>query len=281
MICFYHNDLDGRCSAAIAMRAHQDPRSCEVAYGRPIPVELVTHGERVVIVDYTMPPDVMAALFERTRDIIWIDHHRSALSAQYPIKPDGILALDKAACELTWDFFNPNKPTPEAVSLTADKDIWTWRHGLRTAHFNEGMRIQDSRPDSEIWTRLLAEDPELMASIIEQGATCLQYRNAICSDYVRQFGFETEFCGFRSIAVALQYFGSDTFGPLMDAYDIGITFAFTGAGWAVTLFSREVDVGRLAEQHGGGGHRLAAGFFCNELPFRRLNPVPEQNTTQL
>jgi len=93
---------------------------------------------------------------------------------------------------------------------------------------------------------------------------------------VRQFGYEVEFEGLRGIAVALQYFGSDTFGPLMEGYDIGITFAYTGAAWAVSLFSRDADVGKIAERHGGGGHRLAAGFICQSLPFGRSGPIPPQ-----
>jgi oligoribonuclease NrnB/cAMP/cGMP phosphodiesterase (DHH superfamily) len=275
MICFHHNDLDGRCSAAVALRACPGGRSVEVSYNRLVPVDQTEPGEKVVIVDYTVPVEAMAALLERTRDITWIDHHRSALRVRYPVKLPGVLDMNKAACELTWNYFFPGRPVPEAVLLTADRDIWTWRFGRRTACFNEGMRLRDHQPNAALWDRLLADDAALMTEIQEQGGICLQYRDALCADYVRQFGFETEFEGHRGIAVALQYFGSDTFGPLMAGYDLGITFAYTGEGWAVSLFSREVDVGRLAEKHGGGGHRLAAGFVCQTLPFRRTGPLPE------
>lgn len=268
MICFYHNDLDGRCSAAIVLRALKNGQAIELAYGRPIPTDIVAHGEKIVIVDYSVPPETMRIFLERTNDITWIDHHQSALRINYPIKPAGTLSLEKAACELTWDFFYPGKPAPEAVLLTGDKDIWTWRYGQRTALFNEGIRIHDARPESALWDKLLENDKNLMEQIIVQGEICVKYRNAFCADYVRQFGYEVEFAGLRGIAVALQYFGSDTFGPLMDGYDIGITFAFTGMNWAISLFSHEADVGKIAEHYGGGGHKLAAGFLCETLPFR-------------
>lgn len=44
---------------------------------------------------------------------------------------------------------------------------------------------------------------------------------------------------------------------------------FVGRYWRVSLYSTkpEVDCGAIAKLLGGGGHRGAAGFICEKLPW--------------
>lgn len=271
MICFHHDDLDGRCAAAIVLHAFSGARSEEVSYGRPVTVDRVCPGEKVFIVDFTFPQDAMAELLAKTDDITWIDHHQSAFDIQYPRKLAGILSAGKAACELTWDYLFPDRPLPEAVRLTGDKDVWAWKYGDDTAFFNEGMRIFGHHPSAPLWNELFGDDAAVMAEIKARGAVCVQYRQTVCEDYVSRFAFETVIEGHSAIVVGLQMFGSETFGERVKQYDICLTFEFNGRQWSVSLFSKNIDVCRIAEKHGGGGHRNAAGFTCERLPFPPFN----------
>lgn len=267
MICFYHDDLDGRCAAAIVLRAFPGARAEPAFYGSTLKLDKVGRGEKVFIVDFTFPGDAMADLLAKTGDVTWIDHHLSALRVRYPKKLAGILSTEKSACELAWDWLFPGKPPPEAVRLTGDKDTWAWKYGNDTAFFNEGMRVVDHHPAAPLWKALLEEDAAAMAGIKAGGAVCVRYRQAICADYVSRFAFETVIEGRRAIAVGLQMFGSETFGERAKQYDLCLTFEFNGREWNVSLFSETVDVCRIAEKHGGGGHRSAAGFSCARPPF--------------
>lgn len=38
--------------------------------------------------------------------------------------------------------------------------------------------------------------------------------------------------------------------------------------FTVSLYSETVDVGAIAKAHGGGGHKGAAGFVCDTLPWK-------------
>ena len=66
-------------------------------------------------------------------------------------------------------------------------------------------------------------------------------------------------------------FGSEAFGDRMKNYDICLSFAYLGDSWTVGLYSDDkgIDVGKIAVKYGGGGHKGAAGFVSNNLPFKR------------
>jgi oligoribonuclease NrnB/cAMP/cGMP phosphodiesterase (DHH superfamily) len=84
----------------------------------------------------------------------------------------------------------------------------------------------------------------------------------------RSYGFEIELAGHRGFATNIYGFGSNGFGPaLMEQYDFCAACIFDGKRWTVSLYSEKIDVGEICKQLGGGGHRGAAGFQCEALPF--------------
>ena len=46
-------------------------------------------------------------------------------------------------------------------------------------------------------------------------------------------------------------------------------FVFDGSKWTVSIYStnKNIDCSELAKKYGGGGHKGAAGFQCENLPF--------------
>lgn len=271
--CFHHDDLDGRCAAAIVRRRHPDVRCVEMDYGREPDLAAPQAGETLYIVDYVPEPVALRAWLARGCQVIWIDHHLTSIErAEFTAVP-GLRTTDDAACVLTWRFLFPADPLPHAVRLVADKDTWTWRFGEETARFNEGMRLRDSAPTSAVWAALFAGDAALLETIGAEGAIGIRYRQAFSADYCRRFGFETLFEGHRAFAVGLSGYGSHVFGDRLSQCDLGICFEFDGRSWAISLYSTHVDVRAIAERHGGGGHPRAAGFTCASLPEALRQPV--------
>ena len=87
MICFHHNDADGRCSAAIVKRWHKTLVTrkrlvfVEMDYARRVPLEDIKRDDIVVIVDFSFKPDDMkAALAATDLGAIWCDHHQDGRS---------------------------------------------------------------------------------------------------------------------------------------------------------------------------------------------------------
>ena len=64
-------------------------------------------------------------------------------------------------------------------------------------------------------------------------------------------------------------FGSLVYGDKIDQYDMCISFEYNGDTWNIGLYSTKIDVGEIAEEFGGGGHKGAAGFIVKKLPFKK------------
>lgn len=283
MICFHHNDLDGRCAAAIVNKWWR-PREAEgqravfveLDYKDAVPVDAVCPGEQVVIVDFSFKPEVMAEVFNRTDKVIWCDHHKTAKGYDYGREIAGVRDFSekgRAGCEVTWDYLFPNTSRPWAVTLVGDHDAWRWEHGEATAEFNQGVKVFDTSPESLQWLSLLMDDNAasvLIGSIRNAGKYCLRFRDSFCKDYADSYGFETEFEGHKAFAMGIYMFGSGGFGERFKQYPMCLSFVYLGDKWTVGLYSETIDVGEIARKHGGGGHKGAAGFICDQLPFKKL-----------
>jgi oligoribonuclease NrnB/cAMP/cGMP phosphodiesterase (DHH superfamily) len=163
-ICFFHRvDLDGVCSAAIVKHFVPDCELYGMEHGYEFPWEKAREGEtdwiivggeeqhppikekRVVyLVDFNLPIEDMRRLASIS-NLIWCDHHKTALDACSDLRARGMRDTSRAACELTWAWFswvNPGEASdhytyeemedgnpsdirlPEAVRLLGAYDAW-------------------------------------------------------------------------------------------------------------------------------------------------------------
>lgn len=287
MRIYFHNDLDGRCAGAIAYRAAKaegvKTELIEINYKDNIDIKKIKIGEKIIIVDFSFKPDVMEEVLLLTKNIVWIDHHKTAFEYKYSIELDGLRDNAYSGCELAWKYFYGKKPMPRVVELVGDRDRWSWKFGEDTVHFNMGLLLYDHQPKDLIWSTLLNVDAHIptahlrkyIINIKEEGKICLKFRDQFCDDYARSYGFETVFEGYKCFALGLYMFGSEAFGERIKEYDICLSFAYLGNSWIVGLYSTIVDVSKIAIKYGkkyktsGGGHKFAAGFTAPELPFRK------------
>ena len=281
MKIYYHNDLDGRCAAAIAYRATKVERIkgvkvelIELDYKDEIGVKEIHLCEKIFIVDFSFKPEIMEKVLLLTKNIVWIDHHKIAFEYKYSQKVMmGIRDNKFSGCELVWKYFYGEKAMPRAVELIGDRDKWAWKFGKETAHFNVGLQVYDHQPKDTIWDRLfrmplgLAEVP----NVITKGKLCLKFRDQFCENYCKSYGFETEFEGYKCFALGLYMFGSEAFGNRIDKYDVLLSFEYLGNNWVIGLYSKKVDVSKIAVKYGGGGHSgyralslLSPGLFKRE-----------------
>lgn len=275
-ICLHHNDTDGRACAAIVRRAlGSDVWLCEMDYGDSLPLERIFTADHIVVVDFSLSLDEMLQL-SSYHQFTWIDHHKSAIqelseaSQSWP----GIRDTSEAACVLTWRYFFPDQPTPFAITLIGDRDIWRWAEP-DTGAFNEGLYQRDTRPINDaLWTPLLEHDAKILAEITQHGKIL---RNARLRDIRRTLlsrGFPASIDGHRALVINLR--GSGDIGQQIR--DMGYDMAYCYSDdfqngeitTFVTLYSAGVDVSILAQRFGGGGHEGAAGFHFK----RGVSPFP-------
>jgi oligoribonuclease NrnB/cAMP/cGMP phosphodiesterase (DHH superfamily) len=277
MKCFYHNDLDGHCSAAIIAKFYKeyglpfkDQDFFETSYDRDFPFDKIKNGEKVYIVDYSLRDNnEWKQLNQITSDIVWIDHHISALEKFGHLDLSGIRKDGIAACELVWEYFFKNRSTPFSVKLLGDYDVWTFKYKDKTNLFQNAMRSYETLPTNDIWKDLLNSDD--VDFYLKEGESISRYMKKQYEETVKNKGFEIDFEGKKAIACNASERGSQLFDSVYDEskHDIMIPFAFNGKKWTFSLYSTKdnVDCSKIAAKFGGGGHKKAAGFICKKLPF--------------
>lgn len=293
MKCFYHNDADGRCSGfwvhlSVGINdQYLDHGFIEMSYAKPFPMESIRKDEQIYIVDYSISPDEMRQLLKITKNVTWIDHHKTAIEKykDFEYKIRGIRYDGVAGCMLTYCYihhmtqrgtgdikpFDPSmtKDAPRFTKLIADWDVWKFEYGDDTRHFITAFNAYDFWPSSRLWDGFLSSDDFTCSEFIKKGITMNAFRDGWARDYMN-LGFESEFEGVKCFAVNLGRCNSEYFKSLpVGKYDVLMPFVFDGDQYTVSLYSTTIDVSEIAKKHGGGGHKGASGFQCKELPFKK------------
>ena len=270
MLVIHHDDLDGKCAAAI-MQYAQPSKSVEfypIQYGDDFSPD-ITKDRVVAILDFSFKPDVMSKIVENAERVIWCDHHKTAKDYNYNV--DGFCDFSEkglAGCECTWKwcFGDSQRQVPKAVTLIGDYDAWRHEHAPETTQFYEGLKTFQE-PLTELWQILFDEKASIIQSIIDRGDICIQYRDQYCQHLLSKYSYQTSIDGVNAIALNVQSFGSNAFGEAFHEYPICIAYIYNGSQYVVSLYSKSVDVSLIAKKFGGGGHKGAAGFTCETLPF--------------
>lgn len=286
-VVFYHNDLDGKCSASIVKKSINNCKCYSVDYRNGIDLDKFNKGDTVIIVDFT--PSVnkeFSDIVNKAGKVIWLDHHKVNIEKHNNFSDlDGIRSnTNPSACILTWKYFFPNSVIPKAVIYTSDYDTWTHEYS-DSRYFETGMNSVDCNPESDIWKRLLncdngfsdigfsdfdSTDNSLINEIINRGKIISDYNNIFSKQYLEDYCYIVNFDGYKSIVCNMAHFGSDFFNSInQDEYDLMIMYVYDGNQYSYSLYSTKNDVNcaEIAKQYGGGGHKGAAGFNTEELIF--------------
>jgi oligoribonuclease NrnB/cAMP/cGMP phosphodiesterase (DHH superfamily) len=110
-----------------------------------------------------------------------------------------------------------------------------------------------------------------LGDIIQEGKAIIRYVSKENRKYVEASAFPLFFSGLRCIAVNKLFANSQLFNAVWNEYryDAMLTFGYRGNKWVVSLYTTrdDVDVSEVAMAYGGGGHKKAAGFTCEQLPW--------------
>lgn len=278
LVCVYHkSDLDGKCSAALVRLLQDKPvDSVPMDYSDTL---RDLSGRSVVMVDFSLQPfEKMWDLKKVASNLIWIDHHKTAIDASkvdtelgtFDEACKGLRRVGQAACRLTWEYYSQNS-IPDFVELLSLYDVWDHNTDERALPFQYGMRLQDCGPGDEIWGKLLG-DEMLLDSIIDDGDIVLRYQKKQNVAYAKAFSYTVQFGKYLALVCNAGMANSQLFDSVFDleAHDLMLIYCRAPTGeWKVSLYSTkdDVDCGLLAKRYDGGGHKGAAGFQCDELPF--------------
>ena len=255
-------------------------------YDGEIPYSEIDKHDDIIICDVSFPMEYMFKL-HNTKNLIWIDHHASAIDAYeaylkqvggFGIK--GLRAIGTAAIELTWNYFFPTKEVPLGVKLLALNDLFDLKD-KRVRPFEYAFQsLGVNRPYEHIWKDLF-EDQIDIPLMVEKGKAILSYIKHRDYRLVRNMAFEGTYKNLRFIAVNMPQAGSDFFESLdnINNYDFMVSFSLNKRSkWSLSFRTTKenVDVSEIASTLGGGGHKKAAGASgLSKLPDFLTNNVRE------
>jgi len=299
MKIFYHNDADGKASAYIAKtymdsfgnykfllemdRKEFDNIKClSFNHGEIFPIENIDKDEGVVIVDFSLTPDVMSDLLDITKNVVWIDHHISAIEGLVDFKNvPGLRSIDFSGCELTWLFFHQKIDghnlnltddllglCPKSFRLIGDRDVWRFKYGDQSKWFHEAFKLlgEPSPEDNESWDKLTFKTSDLM----KDGKLLCEHSKMLNKASIDKWAYESYFHGFKILVCNSTVFSSELFGDRIKDYPFVAVYCHNGNNWAVSMYSENMDVVDIAKEHGGGGHPRACGFVSSGVPFEKI-----------
>lgn len=289
MKVFHHNDADGACAAYILRdyfeKNNESSEYIRIDYTDEFPVDSIGNGEEVWIVDFSVKPEIMCMLFEKTPNVFWIDHHRSAIDeyTNSDLISDGIVpglrSSDFAGCELVWLYLyklqrghdvkiDPGQlnECPEFIRLIGDYDTWKFEFGDRTRNFQEAYKGHGCPGPENEWWRWCAFQRKLEAEI-ENGKFYRDHTKTIYDSIRDGYAYETKFAGYNILVCNAPIFTSQLFGDKVKDYPFVAVCCRTKGKWKTSLYSENMDVIDIAKDLGGGGHPRACGFISDEYPF--------------
>ena len=282
-ICFYHSaDADGWCSAAQVYQHEAPIELYGINYGQDFPWEKIGPDTDVFMVDFGLQPfSDMERLQKLAKSFIWIDHHQTAIDDEKKsrLSFDGIQRSGDAACELVWEYYNPGVLMPDAIRMLGRYDVWKWEGvvGARELQFGLAAATWHRDPYSPFWAELIQpENLSLLNLLVQSGNVILSFQQQDFDKYAQSYGFVTDFVTPERTYKVLAINRANTGSFLFESFkgieiDFLMNFVRKKNEWAVSLYeaswvTNDINCGKVAKQFGGGGHKGAAGFSCEELP---------------
>ena len=268
-ICFYHAGCPDGLGAAWAVWRAWGPGARYLPRGHDDVIDASAHeGSLVVFVDIAPGNEELRALAERAAKVIVLDHHVTArerfendLGVQNALAGHGhhvAFDLSHSGAMLAWSYFHPDEPAPDLLRYVEDQDLWAWK---LPASEEVNAALASYPRDFETWEDLAVRP---ISELAAEGAPILR-ANRIEVERALQSAHPVALGTRRAEAVNTSQHRSRVGHELAQraAFKLpwGIVYRVTGQRVDVSLYSiGDLDVAKVAESYGGGGHANAAGF---------------------
>ena len=274
MKCFFHrSDLDGICSGAIVQKRYPSCTMIGFDYEDEFLFERLNPKELIILVDISLSSENMIRLFKSDIKVIWIDHHHSTLldaeKAGYT-KIRGFRRTGVGACELTWRYFFET-PIPRSVQLLSQYDVWNHKDP-EVVPFYCGLSSLSLSVYSNLWAKLFEESN--IEYTIRTGQKILLYIKNAAKKTFTLLMYKQSWYDLSAVFVNTCIFDSMFYMFLPESNllksDIIVSYyRRNDKKYKVSIRAHKssVDVSKIAKAYGGGGHKSAAGFICDKLPF--------------
>lgn len=286
MKIFYHNDNDGKASAAlvylyaktILKEKLTEKDFIAVNYNDLVPnADIVSKNEVVYIVDYSFTKttiDQLRGIRNKTNQIVWLDHHKSSLEVLQLVRDEYLtlyteVDINRCGAMITYDHLIKylkidNNNIKEIIKLVDDYDRWIHNY-KESLLFNIGSEMFDTNPMSDFWFSANIKD------VVTLGETIKEFKDNLNREYCNRYAYECIINNHKCIVLNTPEASSQAFVEKYNEYKFAIRYVFDGKVYNYSIYSSlpDIDCAMIASilNPSGGGHKGAAGFTSNKIEF--------------
>ena len=211
----------------------------------------------VAILDFSYKNNITKGLIEKSKDLIVIDHHKSAMIELHDIS-NAHFDMNHSGARLAWDFFHPGKEPPKFIDYIEDRDLWKWE----LPYSREFSAAFDMVPfEFEEFEKF--EDDSVFDSAVKRGSYILAYSKTVIKK-VCDKASSRSYKGQHVLVVNSSHWMSEIGSRLSPDCDFAMIWYYDHEKKDIKVslrsFHETVDVSEVAKNFGGGGHKKAAGF---------------------
>lgn len=270
VVVIYHRDcFDGTAAAWVAWK-YFAPRNVDVIfypenYGNDPPYAMCA-GLKTYILDFSYPRQKLIKLKFIAADLLVLDHHKTAEEDLRGL-PYTIFDMNRSGAGLAWDWFFAGKPRNWLVDTIEDRDLWRFAY-----------------PESRAlmaWVATIPMTVDAYDALSHGDPQTLRMHGEAILRYIEKYGKKaSEHALFKMIGgsifpvMNMSYQNcSDHLNAFIEnsngLHDRAASFFLTKDNrWQFSLRSvGDFDVAEIAKKFGGGGHKNAAGFTVDVLPW--------------
>ena len=277
-ILYHSNCQDGFSAAWAAWKKFKDKADYIPVEHQLPPPEL--KDKVIYLLDFCYPIAAIKALAKNNKQIIIIDHHATTEKTVEEFKRlniptiTTILDMSHSGSALAWQYFHPKTKIPKIIQHVEDSDLWLFKKPKTKEITMVLSMVPFTFKDWSLFAKKL-ETQKTCKQIIEKGSNLTDYENSLVQR-VASKAVSVEFEGHKVSAVNSPIFISEIGHELVKRDPpFGIIWYKDGNKIKVSLRGNgSIDLTKIAEKYGGGGHKNAAGFKLKsnqKIPWKTLD----------
>lgn len=261
IIIIYHGDCPDGFGGAWAAHKKFGDKAEYIGVNHDAPPPAGLDNKEIYMVDFTYPIEIMRDLLARNKRITAIDHHVTR-EESVKLTQDYSYAVDHSGSVLAWQYFHKDEPVPLLLKYVEDGDLF--KYVLPDSRAIT-IYIDSFDYDFSLWNQLAkdADNTEKIKEFIEKGNLMLNYQDELLKRIVEESAIKVEFEGHQVLAVNAPHEFSSRIGEMLYTKmpPMAIIWSELKNGVHVSLRGNgSIDVSKMAEKFGGGGHKSSAGF---------------------
>ena len=255
LVIYHKNCTDGFGAAYSAWKLLGSKAIyCAASHGDPPPN---VDGKTVAILDFSYKNNVIKDLIASSKDLIVIDHHKSAMIELHDIS-NTHFDMNHSGARLAWDFFHPGKEAPKFIDYIEDRDLWKWE----LPYSKEFSAAFDMIPfEFEEFEKF--EDDSVFDDAVKRGSYILAYSKTVIKKICDKASAR-KYKGKNVLVVNSSHWMSEIGSRLSPDCDFAMIWYYDHERKDIKVslrsFYDNVDVSEIAKNFGGGGHKKASGF---------------------